>query len=210
MRIYIDNREDDERILFLKNDPFFHQITVKRLDVGDILIERDDHEDIVIEIKTLQDWTNSMNNNQLEKEANQMKKYNVRAIIVYDDGKLNTWYTKLPSTARNYSTYAEMEYRWHIPTFFCDNAFKMAEAIKAIVKTCSKEFEPLPYPIVVKTHKDEMKAVLLNIPGVGDKMADKLLDVFGTPGQVFNASSEELDNIKRLQEKSKKAIKRMR
>ena len=48
MRIYIDNREDDERILFLKNDPFFHQITVKRLDVGDILIERDDHEDIVI------------------------------------------------------------------------------------------------------------------------------------------------------------------
>ena len=90
MRIYIDDREDDDRILFLKKDQFFRQMTVKRLEVGDILIERDDHEDIVIEIKTLQDWTNSMNNKQLEKEANQMKEYNVRGIIVYDDGKLNT------------------------------------------------------------------------------------------------------------------------
>lgn len=210
MRIYIDDREDDDRILFLKKDPFFRQITVKRLEVGDILIERDDHEDIVIEIKTLQDWTNSMNNKQLEKEANQMKQYNVRAIIVYDDGKLNTWYTTLPGTARNYLKHAEMEYRWHIPTFFCDNVLKMAEAIKAVIKTCSKEHEPLPYPIVVKTHRDEMKAVLLNIEGVGSKMADRLLDVFGTPGGVFKASSEELDSVKRLQEKSKKAIKRMR
>ena len=210
MRIYIDDREDDDRILFLKKDPFFRQITVKRLDVGDILIQRDDHEDIVIEIKTLQDWTNSMNNKQLEKEANQMKEHNIRAVIVYDDGKLNTWYTKLPGTARNYMKHAELEYRWHIPVFFCDNVVKMTEAIKAIVKACNKEFEPLPYPIVVKTHKDEMKAVLLNIPGVGDKMADKLLDAFGTPGGVFKASSEQLNNIKRLQDKSKKAIKRMR
>lgn len=210
MRIYIDDREDDDRILFLQKDSFFRQITVKRLDVGDILIQRDDHEDIVIEIKTLQDWTNSMNNKQLEKEANQMKEYNIRAIIVYDDGKLNTWYTKLPGTARNYMKHAELEYRWHVPVFFCDNIVKMTEAIKAIVKVCSKEFEPLPYPIVVKTHKDEMKAVLLNIPGVGDKMADKLLDIFGTPGGVFRASSEQLDNVKRLQNKSKKAIKRMR
>lgn len=210
MRIYIDDREDDERILFFKKDPFFRQITVKRLDVGDILVQKDGHEDIVIEIKTLQDWTNSMNNKQLEKEANQMKEYNIRAIVVYDDGKLNTWYTTLPGTARNYLKHAEMEYRWHIPTFFCDNVVKMTEAIKAIIKTCSKEYEPLPYPIVVKTHKDEMKAVLLNIPGVGDKMASKLLDIFGTPGRVFKASSEELDNVKRLQEKSKKAIKRMR
>lgn len=210
MRIYVDYREDDDRILFLKKDEFFSQITVKKLDVGDILIQRDNHDDIVIEIKTLQDWTNSMNNKQLEKEANQMKDHNVRAIIVYDDGKLNTWYTKLPGTARNYMKHAEMEYRWHIPVFFCDNAIKMVEAIKAIIKVCSKEHEPLPYPIVVKTSKDEMKAVLLNIPGVGDKMADKLLDIFGTPGGVFKASSEELNTVKRLQEKSKKAIKRMR
>ena len=210
MRIYIDDREDDDRILFLKKDQFFRQMTVKRLEVGDILIERDDHEDIVIEIKTLQDWTNSMNNKQLEKEANQMKEYNVRGIIVYDDGKLNTWYTKLPGTARNYMKHAELEYRWHLPVFFCENVNKMTEAIKAIIKTVNKEYEPLPYPIVVKTNKDEMKAVLLNIDGIGDKMADKLLDKFGTPGGVFKASTEELNSVKRLQEKAKKAIKRMR
>ena len=106
--------------------------------------------------------------------------------------------------------HAELEYRWHIPVFFCDNVNKMTEAIKAIIKTVNKEYEPLPYPIVVKTNKDEMKAVLLNIDGIGDKMADKLLDKFGTPGGVFKASTEELDSVKRLQEKAKKAIKRMR
>ena len=31
MRIYIDDREDDDRILFLKKDQFFRQMTVKRL-----------------------------------------------------------------------------------------------------------------------------------------------------------------------------------
>lgn len=210
MRIYIDNREDDDRILFLKNDPFFRQITVKRLEVGDILVTQDGYDDIVIEIKTLQDWTNSMNNNQLRKEANQMKEHNIRAIIVYDDGKLNPWFTKLPSLPRNYAMVAELEFRWHIPVFFCDDTNKMTECIKTIIKTVSKEHEPLPYPIVVKTHRDEMKAVLLNIEGVGNKMADNLLDKFDTPGGVFKASSEELDEIKRLSTKSKKAIKRMR
>lgn len=210
MRIYIDDREDDDRILFLKNDSFFRQITVQRLEVGDILITQDNHEDIVIEIKTLQDWTKSINNGQLEKEANQMKKYNIRALIVYDDEKLNTWFTTLPGVARNYAMVAKMEYRWHIPTFFCDDVKKMTECIKSIIKTVSEEYEPLPYPIVVKTHKDEAKAMLLNITGVGDKMADKLLDTFKTPGGVLKASSEDLDKVKRLQSKSKKAIKRMR
>lgn len=210
MRIYIDDREDKDRILFLKNDPFFRQISVQRLEVGDILITQDDHEDIVIEIKTIQDWTNSINSKQLEKEANQMREHNIRALIIYDDDKLNQWYTTLPGIARNYAMVTKMEYRWHIPTFFCQNIKEMTECIKSIIKTVTKEYEPLPYPIVKKTHKDEMKAVLLNIEGVGDKMADSLLDKFGTPGGVFKASADELDTIKRLSIKSKNAIMRMR
>lgn len=210
MRIYIDDREDDDRILFLKNDSFFRQITIKRLEVGDILVTQDDHEDIVIEIKTIQDWISSMNNNQLRKEANQMKKHKIRAIIVYDDGKLNPRFTTMPPSSRIYSMHAELEFRWHIPTFFCDNVSKMAECIKTIIKTVSKEYVALDYPIVVKTHRDSMKAVLLNIEGVGNKMADSLLDKFGTPGGVFKASSDELDEVKRLSARSKRAIKRMR
>ena len=52
--------------------------------------------------------------------------------------------------------------------------------------------------------------VLIGIDGVGTKMARTLLDIFKTPGGVFKASDNDLDNIPRLQKKSKEAIRRMR
>ena len=41
-------------------------------------------------------------------------------------------------------------------------------------------------------------------------MARRLLDAFKTPGGVFRAKDDELDEIPRLQKKSKAAIRRMR
>ena len=41
-------------------------------------------------------------------------------------------------------------------------------------------------------------------------MARTLLDNFNTPGGVLRASDDDLDNIPRLQKKSKESIRRMR
>ena len=57
---------------------------------------------------------------------------------------------------------------------------------------------------------NDMIRVLCGIPGVGRKMARKLLDEFGTPGQVFKADDDALNSIPRIQKKSKEAIRRMR
>jgi len=209
MKIYIDSREDKERINMFKGYTFFSDAEVKNLDIGDI-VAIDGDKKIAIEVKTLQDWIASCNNNQLRKEAYQMQDCPLRAIIVYDDDKLNTRYTRLPTPGRNYDIMAECAFRWHVPVFFCDNEIKFVYCVMDIIKHISKEFDPLPKPIVVKKHTDDMVAVLINLPHIGVVTAEKLLDIFGTPGGVFNATDDELKNIKGISKKQIKIIQRMR
>lgn len=194
MKFYIDDREDKERILLLRNDPFFANIKVTRLDVGDILVKHPNKEDIIIEVKTFQDWGSSVFNNRIRSEANGMKDNKVRAIVVYDDGKYNARWHSLPSIGHNYAMQSELQFRWHIPVFFCDDFNRFKSCIKAIITQVHQEFKPLPYPIVKQSSDDVVKGILLGIPRVGDITVDKLVDNFGTPGRVFNATDEDLED----------------
>ena len=73
MKIFIDDREDQERLNLLVKDSFFNDAIITRLNTGDILIEREDLIHIAIEVKTLQDWIQSCRSRQIQKEALQMK-----------------------------------------------------------------------------------------------------------------------------------------
>ena len=55
MELYIDDREDNDRIELIKNE-FNSNVEVKRLLAGDILIQQRTNPTIVIETKTLQDF----------------------------------------------------------------------------------------------------------------------------------------------------------
>ena len=54
MELYIDDREDNERIDAIKNE-FNSNVEVRRLLTGDILIYQNDGPIICIETKTIQD-----------------------------------------------------------------------------------------------------------------------------------------------------------
>ena len=73
MKIFIDDREDEERVNLLQKDSFFADAIITRLNTGDIVIERKDLIHIAIEVKTLQDWIQSCRSRQIQKEVLQMK-----------------------------------------------------------------------------------------------------------------------------------------
>lgn len=210
MDIYVDYREDNERINAIKKE-FNSDVYIKPLIAGDILIEQKDGPIICIETKTIQDFIGSCRNGQIRKEAINMKKiYPFSFIIIYDDGKWNKQYTKPLTLNERYGNIISLMQRYKVPVIQCDNIQHFLKCIKAIISNVNKMDTPIEQPIVRKKDSNEMLNVLIGLPKVGKKMGRVLLDVFKTPGGVFKASDEQLDKIPRLQKKSKDAIKRMR
>ena len=210
MELYIDDREDNDRIELIKNE-FNSNVEVKRLLAGDILIQQRTNPTIVIETKTLQDFISSCRNGQIRKEALNMKKiYPCSFIVIYDDGKWNKQYVKPLTDNEMYGNIVSLMWRYKVPVIMCANSTHFLKTIKAIIRTVNKGDEPIEQPIVRKKDSNPFINVLIGIDGVGTKMARTLLDTFKTPGGVFRASDNDLDNIPRLQKKSKEAIRRMR
>lgn len=210
MELYIDDREDNDRIELIKNE-FNSNVKVKRLLAGDILIQQRTNPTIAIETKTLQDFISSCRNGQIRKEALNMKKiYPCSFIIIYNDGKWNKQYVKPLTDNEMYGNIVSLMWRYKVPVIMCANSTHFLKTIKAIIRTVNKGDEPIEQPIVRKKDSNPFINVLIGIDGVGTKMARTLLDIFKTPGGVFKASDNDLDNIPRLQKKSKEAIRRMR
>ena len=211
MKIFIDDREDKERVELLKKDSFFANALITRLDTGDIVISRNDLDDIAIEVKTWQDWIQSCRNRQIQKEALQMKKlFPFSFIIVYDDGKKNDHFVKEQSIAEYYGNLVSLMQRYKVPIIICKNHKHFVECVKSIVNNVKKNDEPIEQPIVRSSNSNDMINVLIGLEKCGPKCARKLLDYFHTPGGVFRASDEELDQVPRLTKNTKSAIRRMR
>ena len=85
MELYIDDREDNDRIELIKNE-FNSNVEVKRLLAGDILIQQRTNPTIAIETKTLQDFISSCRNGQIRKEALNMKKIYPCSFIILWNG----------------------------------------------------------------------------------------------------------------------------
>lgn len=211
MKIIIDDREDNERVQLIKNDDFFKDAIVERLDTGDIIfIQEGQAPNIAIEVKTRQDFVGSCRNRRMQEEALKMKKvYPFSFIVLYDDGKFRGDYTQYTLTEL-YGNIVSLSVRYKVPVFTAKNKKHFITLLKAIIKNVNKTDEPIEPPIVRPKNSNEMINVLIGLPKVGPKMARTLLDSFGTPGGVFNATDEELDKIPRLYKTSKSAIRRMR
>ena len=210
MKIIIDDREKDkERIQMIKNG-FITPVIMERLDVGDLVIEQQGYPTICIENKTWQDFISSYRNGQLYKEVTAMKqKYDYSFVIVYDNGKWNKGYVNQNANEK-FGNIASVILQHRCYLIQCDNSNEYIPCVKALIRNIKKADKPLSAPDVLPNDSNDMIRVLCGIPGVGRKMARKLLDEFGTPGQVFKADDDALNSIPRIQKKTKEAIRRMR
>ncbi|HEU04760.1 MAG TPA: heavy metal resistance protein CzcA, partial [Nitrosopumilus sp.] len=84
---------------------------------------------------------------------------------------------------------------------------------KLLVSMCSrKELPTGPFLKKIKKSNDIQKQQLValsSLPGVGEKLAIRMLEKFGSPSKVFNASSTELAKVQGLGNARAKKIKKM-
>ena len=84
---------------------------------------------------------------------------------------------------------------------------------KLLISMCSRTDLPKgPYLKKIKKSSDLEKqqlSSLCSLPGIGEKFAIRLLEKFGTPLKVFNATTAELAKIDGLGEARAKKIKKI-
>jgi len=75
-----------------------------------------------------------------------------------------------------------------------------------------KEAQKGPFLKKIKKSSDlqrQQLSVLCSLPGVGEKLATRMLEKFGTPLRVLSASSVELSKVEGLGKERAKKIKEM-
>lgn len=210
MKIIIDDREDNKRQEALKK-AFPYICSIERMDVGDIIIEQENKPTIAIEVKTIPDFISSLKNRRLDKELISMhEKYPYSYCIIYGDWSKDYYKYNKATVAQKYSTIVRSILKKGVPVFYGANTKHLIVLIDQLCKNISYEYEPLEMPIVRHKSTNSFVNVLIGIDGVGEKTARRLLDEFHTPGGVFAATEEELNNIPRLSNKVIKEILRMK
>lgn len=210
MKILIDDREKDkERIEAIRNHYDERNTEIIRLQTGDIVIQQDDLPDVAFEIKTWQDFIGSIKNRQIQKEVLEMKKqYPYCFVIIYDNKKWNKKYVKA-TRAQIQGNIISIMQRYKVPVIIAKDLNELIMCLNFCRNNVNKSLEPIEQPIVRKKNSNEMVNVLIGLPKVGDVTARKLLDKFKKPSNVFNATEDELNDIKGLNKVTKNAILRM-
>lgn len=210
VEVIIDDREKDkERVNAIIKYYGDTRTSIQRLETGDIIIHQDNDISIAFEIKTWQDFIGSIKKRRVQEECLKMKKiYPFSFLIIYDNGKWNKKYTHA-SRAQIQGNIISIMQRYKVPVVIAKDLNELIVCLDICVKNVNKSLEPIEPPVVRPKDSNEMINVLIGLPKVGKKTARKLLDEFNKPSNVFNATEDELDNIKGLTKVSKRAILRM-
>lgn len=208
MQVLIDDREkDNERIDTIQK--YYANTEVARLPVGDIIFLQEDNPSIAFEIKTWQDFIGSIKNRRIQQEVLSMKEqYPYSFVMIYDNGRWNKKYTHA-SNVQIQSNIVSIMQRYKVPVVISKDLNELIISLEACKRAVNKSDEPINPPTVRNKSSNEMINVLIGLPKVGDKTARKLLDKFNKPSNVFNATEEELNEIKGLTKTAKNAILRM-
>ena len=191
--IQIDDRESDSFKSICSI--FFDKCEIKRLEVGDIVV----NDQVCFEHKQPEDFLSSIYDGRLFKQIEQMKaNYQYNYIIV--SGSM-TDIISIPNINYN-SVMAAIAscFVRRCSVIFCDSP----ENLCVIVVNLSEKFidgkdrsiTEIKLPI-----KDDPLRLVCSLPRISQKKAQALLDRFGSPQAIFNASVDELMEVDGIGEK---------
>lgn len=188
-KIIIDYRERNSLVhSYLAKLGF--EIEFKELKVADYIVKN-----IAIERKTISDFINSMINQRLLKQIEEIKQYKNPLLIIEgfseqelysdkkNDGGVNA------NAIRGFLLSIILKHR--IPTIFTKDAQDTAKFINVLSKKQAKEIR-LNAKKKTLNKKEQLQFVIESFPGIGPKTSKKLLEKFGSIQNIINASIEEL------------------
>lgn len=204
LRIVVDEREKKSGIPDLLRAVGIN-IEMKTLPVGDYIVAPE----TVVERKSIKDLISSVFDGRLFDQCNRLKE-NFQFPIILMEGNMDEINEITENPLIFYGAVSSIALDFKIPVIATPSADHTA---KLLVSLCSRKDLPKgPFLKKIKKSNDIQKQQLValsSLPGVGEKLAIRMLEKFGSPSKVFNASSTELAKVQGLGNARAKKIKKM-
>lgn len=204
LRIIVDERERKSGIPDLLRAVGIN-IELKTLPIGDYIVAPE----TVVERKSIHDLVSSIFDGRLFDQCNRLKEHFQFPIILIE-GNLDEISNITENPLIFYGAISSIALDFKIPILPTPSADHTA---KLLVSLCSrKESATGPFLKKIKKSNDIQKqqlSVLSSLPGIGEKLALRLLKKFGSPLRIFSASSTELAKVDGLGLARAKKIKKM-
>lgn len=205
VRVVADERERNSRIPDLVREAG-GAVDFSQLPVGDYIVSPDE----VVERKTVRDLISSIYDGRLYIQCSQLVKHFQKPLIIIqgdisdlaqvpddvDEDRARRLAERIPQA---YEAIASIVMEFRIPVVHTPSAEYTAQFLMTLAKRGLKEGKASG-PLLRKIKKEnpvylQQLSVLSSVPGVGDKLAARLLQKFNTPARALNASAAELATI---------------
>ena len=202
LEIFVDDRENAVAKELSKMEI---DVDKQRLDVADFLVS----EDAAVERKQAEDFVDSILDSRLFDQLIEMQEYE-KPILIVEGRDLYSHRDVHPNAIRGALATVAMDYE--MPIIWSDGRKETAEILKSLAK---REQEEKDKNIAVRakkspnTDKEIQKYVVGGLPGVNTRIAERLLEEFGTVESVYTASFEELKNVEGIGDKKAAEIREL-
>lgn len=204
LRIIVDEREKKSGIPDLLKAVGVN-IEIKTLPVGDYIVAPE----IVVERKSIRDLISSIFDGRLFDQCNRLREHFQHPVILMEgDVDEIEEFTENPLVF--YGAISSIAIDFKIPVLPTPNATHTAKLLVSM--SSRKEAAKGPFLKKIKKSSDlqrQQLSILCSLPGVGEKLATRMLEKFGTPLRVLGASSVELSKVEGLGKERAKKIKEM-
>ncbi len=190
LRMVVDERERKSGIPDL-----LKQIGVKvemmNLPVGDYIVASE----TVVERKSVSDFISSVFDGRLFDQCNRLKEHFEHPTIIIE-GNVDEIDKITENPLVFYGAMSSVVLDFKIPVIPTPNASHTA---KLLISMCARQ-GTVKGPFLKKIRKSgdlqqQQLSILSSLPGVGEKLASRMLEKFGSPSSSLNASSVELSKI---------------
>jgi DNA excision repair protein ERCC-4 len=204
LRIIVDEREKKSGIPDLLKAVGVN-IEIKTLPVGDYIVAPE----IVVERKSIRDLISSIFDGRLFDQCNRLREHFQHPVILME-GNVDEIEEFTENPLVFYGALSSIALDFKIPVLPTPNATHTAKLLVSM--SSRKEAAKGPFLKKIKKSSDlqrQQLSVLCSLPGVGEKLATRMLEKFGTPLRVLGASSVELSKVEGLGKERAKKIKEM-
>jgi DNA excision repair protein ERCC-4 len=204
LRIVVDEREKKSGIPDLLKAVGI-RLEIKTLPVGDYIVAPE----TIVERKSISDLVSSIFDGRLFDQCNRLKEHFAHPIILIE-GDVDEIEQIVENPLVFYGALSAIAIDFKIPIVPTPSAIHTA---KLLVSMCSrKEISKGPFLKKIKKSDDlqrQQLSVLCSLPGVGEKLATRMLERFGSPARTLSATFAELAKVEGLGETRAKKIKQM-
>ena len=204
LRIIVDKRERKSGIPDLLKSIGIN-MEIKTLPIGDYIVAPE----TIVERKTIHDLVSSVFDGRLYDQCSRLKEHFQFPIILVE-GNVDEIEEITENPLIFYGAISAIALDFKIPIIPTPSAHHTA---KLLVSMCSrKDVTKGPFLKKIRKSNDlqrQQLSALSSLPGIGEKLAIRMLEKFGSPLRVLNATSTELAKVEGLGEARAKKIRKM-